>query len=159
MPFSMLTSYFSRTRLQSKRLISPGGSITKKKKSWAEQRKHKRFQVPGGSFVSVGSNGSTLGQILDVSMGGLAFRYIGDHPSNGSHLDIFSTEHAFHLGKVRFKAVTDFEIDDQELHGMGGKVHPHCTSMRRGSVKFHKLSRKQKSQLRSLLRNYAVCEA
>jgi hypothetical protein len=112
-----------------------------------------------GSFVSLGSNGSVLGQVLDVSMGGLSFRYIGDEPKNGSHLDIFSTEHDFHLGKVPFKPVKDFEIENRVLYKMGGKAHPHCRTMRRGSVKFHKLSRKQKSQLKDFLRNHAVREA
>jgi hypothetical protein len=126
------------------------------KRKPAEQRKHKRFPVPTGSFVSLGSNGSILGQILDVSMGGLSFRYIGDDSKNGSHLDIFSTEHGFHLGKVPFKPVADFEIDNRLLCKIGGKAHPHCRTMRRGSVRFHKLSRKQKSQLKNFLQNYAV---
>jgi hypothetical protein len=122
----------------------------------AEQRKHERYLVPTGSFVSLGNNGSILGQILDVSMGGLAFRYIGENSSNGSHLDMFSTEHHFHLRKVPFRSVTDFEIDNLLLCKIGGRVHPHCRTMRRGSVRFHKLSRKHKSQLKHFLENFAV---
>lgn len=129
-----------------------------KKKTSAEQREHNRFQVPVGSFVSLGSNGSVLGQILDVSMGGLSFRYIGDEAKNGSHLDIFLTEHGFHMKKVPFKAVMDFEMDNRVLDKTGRKVHPHCRTMRRGSVKFHKMSRKQRSQLKSFLQNHAVRE-
>jgi len=141
MPFSLLTNCFNKTFFQSKQPTSSGDCSTEEKKPSAEQRAHKRFQVPMGSFVSLGSNGSVLGQILDVSMGGLSFRYIGDTSENGSHLDIFSTEHDFHLGRVRFKAVKDFEIDNRVLYKIGGKAHPHCRTMRRGSVKFHKLSR------------------
>jgi hypothetical protein len=126
------------------------------KKEPAELRKHERYLVPTGSFVSLGNNGSTLGQILDVSMGGLAFRYIGEDSSNGSHLDMFSTEHDFHLRKVPFRSVTDFEIDNLVLSKIGGRVHPHCRTMRRGSVRFHKLSRKQRSQLKDFLENHTV---
>jgi hypothetical protein len=159
MPFSSLTSYFNRTLFQTKAATSSEESVTEQKKPSAEQRAHKRFEVPMGSFVSLGSNGSILGQILDVSMGGLSFRYIGDGFENGSHLDIFSTEHDFHLRKVPFKPVKDFEIDNQVLYKIGGKTHPHCRAMRRGSVKFHRLSRKQKSELKKFLKTYAVREA
>jgi len=159
MPFSLLTNYFSKTLFHSKQPTSSGDSLVEKKKTSAEQREHKRFQVPMGSFVSLGSNGSVLGQILDVSMGGLSFRYISDEPKNGSHLDIFSTEHDFHLGNVPFKAVMDFEIDNRVLYKIGGKAHPHCRTMRRGSVKFHKMSRKQRSQLKTFLQDHAVREA
>jgi hypothetical protein len=159
MPFSLLTSCFNKTLFHTKQAKASEGSITEQRKPSAEQRAHKRFEVPMGSFVSLGSKGSVLGQILDVSMGGLSFRYIGDESDNGSHLDIFSTEHHFHLGKVPFKPVKDFEIDNQVLYKMGGKAHPHCRTMRRGSVKFHKLSRKQKSQLKNFIKNHATREA
>ncbi len=159
MPFSLLTSYFNKTLFHSKQPNSPGDCTTEEKKASAEQREHKRFQVPMGSFVSLGSNGSILGQILDVSMGGLSFRYIGDASENGSHLDIFSTEYDFHLGKVPFRAVKDFEIDNRVLYKIGGKAHPHCRTMRRGSVKFHKMSRQQRSQLKDFLQNHSVREA
>ena len=159
MPFSLLTGYFNKAIFQSKQPTPPENCNTEEKKTSAEQREYKRFQVPMGSFVSLGSNGSVLGQILDVSMGGLSFRYIGDASENGSHLDIFSTEHDFHLGKVPFKAVKDFEIDNRVLYKIGGKAHPHCRTMRRGSVKFHKMSRKQRSELKSFLQNHSVREA
>ena len=159
MPFSLLTSCFNKTLFHTKQATSSEGPITERKRPSAEQRAHKRFEVPMGSFVSLGSNSSVLGQILDVSMGGLSFRYIGDEPKNGSHLDIFSTEHDFHLGKISYKPVKDFEIDNQVLYKMGGKAHPHCRTMRRGSVKFHKLSRKQRSELKKFLQTHAVREA
>jgi hypothetical protein len=159
MPFSLLTSYFNKTLFQSRQLTPLVDGDMEKKKPSAEQRAHTRFEVPTGSFVSLGSNGSILGQILDVSMGGLSFRYIGDESENGSHLDIFSTEHDFHLGKVPFKAVRDFEIDNQVLYKIGGRAHPHCRTMRRGSVKFHKLSRKQRSQLKKFLQTHSTREA
>jgi hypothetical protein len=159
MPFSLLTSCFNKTLFHLKQATSSEESITEQKKPSAERRAHKRFQVPMGSFVSLGSNGSVLGQILDVSMGGLSFRYIGDEAENGSRLDIFSTEHDLHLAKVPFKPVKDFEIDNQVLYKMGGKAHPHCSTMRRGSVKFHKLSRKQRSELKKFLQAHAVREA
>jgi hypothetical protein len=92
-------------------------------------------------------------------MGGLSFRYIGDESENGSYLDILSTEHDFYLEKVRFKPVKDFEIDNQVLYKMGGKAHPHCSTMRRGSVKFHKMSRKQRSELKKFLQKHATREA
>jgi len=45
-----------------------------------EHRKYTRYHVPEGSFVTLGPSNAILGQILDISMGGLAFRYINSQP-------------------------------------------------------------------------------
>jgi len=75
------------------------------KKEMVEQRQHKRFQVPKGTFVGLGPHDTKVGQIIDVSMGGLAFRYVGsEEPSNGE-LDIFLNERDFYLGRVPFRTV------------------------------------------------------
>jgi hypothetical protein len=108
-----------------------------------EQRKHKRFQVPTGMFVGIGPDFTKLGPLTDLSMTGLAFRYIGvDEPSNGSYLDIFLTEGDFFLGRIPFKTISDVEIVE--------KVPSSPMTMRRCAVRFRKLTRQQKAELKRL---------
>jgi hypothetical protein len=52
-------------------------------KERVERRKHQRFQVPSSAFAGIGSYFGKVGRILDLSMGGLAFRYIGLEEPNG----------------------------------------------------------------------------
>lgn len=60
-----------------------------------ERRKNQRFQVPKGAFVGLGPYFEKVGPIMDVSKGGLGFRYIGSAESNGSYLDMFLTDKDF----------------------------------------------------------------
>ncbi|MBW1860096.1 MAG: hypothetical protein JRI70_08495 [Deltaproteobacteria bacterium] len=80
-----------------------------------------------------------MGQIIDVSMGGLAFRYVGtEEPSNGE-LSIFLAERDFYVGQIPFRTVSDFEI--------AGKTSSTSVTLRRSGVQFGKLTDHQTSQM------------
>ena len=49
--------------------------MTNRKKG---QRKHKRFGAPIGTYVALRPDFVKVGQITDISVGGLAFDYVGD---------------------------------------------------------------------------------
>jgi hypothetical protein len=116
-----------------------------------EHRKFKRFQSAKGVFVGVGPYNTKLGRLRDISLGGLGFRYVGsDEPPNGSHLDIFATDHDFYLGHVPFKIVSDFEIP---------KVPTSSTNMRRCCLRFRKLTNQQKAKLKELIHSHTIGEA
>lgn len=69
-------------------------------KEQRERRKHKRFQIPKGAFVGLGPYFGKVGPIIDVSMSGLAFRYVGSAESNGgSYLDMFLADKDFFCDK------------------------------------------------------------
>jgi hypothetical protein len=122
------------------------------RKGFDEHRKHKRFQVPGGVFVGFGPRANKVGQIVDVSKGGLAYRYVGCEESNdASHLDIFVTEKDFYMGAVPFKTVCDFQVVD--------RVAASPMTMRRCGVQFRKLSRKQNAQLECFIQQHTLGEA
>jgi hypothetical protein len=107
-------------------------SVMSKRK---EQRRHKRFKAPQGAFAGLGPDFNKVGQIIDISMGGLAFRYIGKaKPANRSHLDIIMIEPDFYLGNVPCVTVSDFPLD--------GGISFNAT--RRSSVRFGKLTPYQK---------------
>jgi hypothetical protein len=119
------------------------------RKERVEQRKHKRFEVPIGMFVSFKPHGAKLGEVINISRGGLAFRYFGGkEPSDGSNkLNIFLEEGGFHLNDVPFRTVTDF-----------GTYQIRFTSvtMRRSGVQFGELTHHQMSRLEGLIQNHTM---
>ena len=48
------------------------------KKERVERRKHRRFRVPESAFVTLRTHDVRVAQIIDISRGGLAFRYVGE---------------------------------------------------------------------------------
>ena len=124
-------------------------NVTKRKKI-VERRKHKRFQVEDGAFAVLTPHFAKVGQIIDMSMGGLAFSYIAEQePSNGSfELDIFLTDHSFYLEKVPVKTISDFEIANEVAYSF--------TTTRRCGVEFGDLTLNQISQLEYFIRNHTI---
>jgi hypothetical protein len=127
------------------------------KKEIVDQRKHKRYQVPTNSYISLGSDDFVLGQIIDISMGGIAFRYMGSEKlPDESHLDIFLTEDDLCLGKVPFKIVSDYEIPNTVLCKTADPIPPSCRTMRRSGLQFGELKSDQKSELESFIQNHIL---
>ena len=117
-----------------------------------ERRDHMRFKTQEGAFATLRGQISKLGQIIDISKGGLAFRYIdtGDPPNESSELDIFLAEIGFHLEKIAFKTISDSEAD---------REHPFSTiKMRRRGVQFTVLKQDQISQLEYFIQNHTTGE-
>jgi len=117
-----------------------------------ERRKHKRFQVPSGTFVALFPDYIKAGQVSNISMGGLAFTYFADQepPNRSFELEILLHASAFNLQGVPFRTISDFETEDVPLSS---------TSKRRCAVQFGHLTPHQMSQLEYLIQNYAVGEA
>ena len=125
--------------------------MTSKNES-VERRGHKRFQVHNRSYAALGPNDTILGQIMDISMGGLAFRYVPyEGQADGLSLDIFSTDGGFFLAHVPFATVADFEMPDRKP--------PYCAAMRRRHVQFENLTHDQMSRLESFIQNYGTGRA
>ena len=78
-----------------------------------ERRKHKRLKAKEGAFAAVTSGDCKIGQIKNISKGGLAFQYIDNgEPSSGSvEIEIFSVTEDFYLKKSSAKVVRDSEVD------------------------------------------------
>jgi hypothetical protein len=113
-----------------------------------ERRKSLRLQVTQDALVALTPHYFRVGQIVDASMGGLAYRCIaGQEPLNGSfELDIFLAGRAFYLHKVPVATIWDIKIDsDASLSSI---------SVRQGGVQFGELTPIQISQLEYFLGNY-----
>jgi len=118
-----------------------------------ERRKYKRFRVQDGAFVMFGPHSAKVGQIIDMSMGGLAFGYISsEEQSNRSfELDVFLTDHSFYLEKVPVKTISNLKIANESPSV--------STTTRRHGVQFEDLTHNQISELRYFLWNHTMGEA
>jgi hypothetical protein len=120
-------------------------------KKRVERRKFKRFQMPTSAFAGLGPYFGKVGRVVDLSMGGLSFRYMGaEEPDDSTYLDVFSSNDDFYLGKVSLETIWDAPLIPD--------VSSAATLRRRG-VWFRKLTSRQRSQLEHLIENYAIGEA
>jgi hypothetical protein len=117
----------------------------------AEQRENKRFQVPRDAFAALRPDYIKVGQIMNIGMGGLGFRYLGSEgPSIASELDIFLAGRTFYLYKVPFQTVWDFVTNEMPSSSINMKV---C------GLQFGDLTPHQISQLEYFIQAYALGEA
>jgi c-di-GMP-binding flagellar brake protein YcgR len=121
-------------------------------KSPSERRKSKRYKVAIPTFVECSLDALATGQILDISKGGLSFRYMskGDKPEKIFQLRIYSSRDNFSIENITVKTVYD--------HIMPVAFTVTKATMRRRGVQFTDLSPSQHSQLEHFIQNYAQDE-
>ena len=125
--------------------------IISKNKKQVDRRRHKRFHVRDNTFVVLRAPLSTnVGQIIDISMGGLAFNYIDGlrQANNYSKLDILLSNRSFYLDKIPFNTISDCKAPN--------KVPFSSIEMRRCGVHFGKLTPEQISQLKYFICNHTT---
>jgi hypothetical protein len=118
-----------------------------KRSDFPEKRKHKRFNVKGGILAVSSPDHSRVGQIKDVSKGGLAFQYLADARSTEEPLEVemFSTVDAFSL-ELPVKKVVDFKIDTKGIYN--------ALLTRQLSFQFVKLNHSQELLLDHFIQRY-----
>ena len=124
---------------------------------FAERRQHKRFRVHEGAFAILRPRYDILGQVIDivgqivnVSRGGLMFRYITSeyHSHEPFQLDIVVAGDDFRLDGIPFKTASDTD--------MGDPLSLSSVAMRRQGVQFGALTDDQGVQLEYFIGNYAT---
>jgi hypothetical protein len=120
------------------------------RKRTIERRKNKRYKAVEGAYAAVSPNSHKLGQIIDLSMGGLAFKYIdtsSDEFNNEQNIEetIFLSSMGYYVGDLPFKTIADYEVTNA----------PSFSSMkiRKRHVQFTDLSFKQLFDLDYYLKN------
>jgi len=82
----------------------------------SERRKHQRYPIKKGAYATISPRSSKLGQILNISMIGLAFKYIDaepEHPKNDINFEtLFLSSMGYYVGDIGFKTITDYEAPD-----------------------------------------------
>lgn len=132
----------------------PERRITKDRRLTADKRKHKRYQVRDLTFVKLSSESEEdMGQILDISKGGLALRYLvtSEKSENFSELDIFVTGDSFTIDQIPFKTVSNLLLENRSPFSP--------TILKRFGVQFKELTSDQDSRLDHFISNYTLGEA
>ncbi len=116
----------------------------------SERREFDRFEVSEGSFVAFGSHPSKLGQITDLSRGGLAFRYVENnlHPHTCSDLNIIVANNGFYLKGMPFKTISNSEIAVENIFS--------SIMIRHHSIKFGDMTNKQITQLNYFINHFTT---
>ena len=119
--------------------------------SRSEHRKIKRFKASYGAYAVVGPETSKLGQIKDISMNGLAFKYLADEArSNGAgELDIIVRQDCFCVKSIPIQTVSDFELAKENTFS--------TVRLRQQGVQFGELTSEQSAQLEFILKNHTSC--
>ena len=115
-----------------------------------ERRKNKRFKAVEGAYAAIGPNSQILGQIIDISMGGVCFKYIDSNGADGDVQPqreelIFLSSMGYYVGDLPFRTVSDYQVMNA----------PSFSSMkvRKKHVQFFDLSFKQLFDLDHYFRN------
>lgn len=120
------------------------------RKRTIERRKNRRYKAVKGAYAAISPNSNKIGQIIDISMGGLCFKYINtenksEEPVNRNEESIFLSSMGYYVGDLPFQTIADYEIMDR----------PSFSSMkvRKRHVKFTDLTFKQLFDLDYYLKN------
>ena len=111
------------------------------------RRKQKRYRSKEGTFAVL-EPGTLIGQIIDISMGGLSFSYIDDKniKSEPKELDIYTLSEDINIEKIPFSIITDCELEK--------KTYTNSFSIRKKSIKFEKLNFNMRSMLKYLINTH-----
>ncbi|MBW2172098.1 MAG: PilZ domain-containing protein [Deltaproteobacteria bacterium] len=117
-----------------------------------ERREDKRFHAPTGAFAVLGPNGTKVGRVIDISLGGLAFRHVDkEEPLNElNEIDVFMVDDDFHVNKIPFETVSDCEIMN------GGPLA--LVTTRQSGLRFGELTSNQRSLLEYFIQNHTLGE-
>ena len=123
------------------------------RRALSDRRRSKRYQAKEGTFAVFVTRKDKLGQIKDISMRGLSFRYVNDDQTTAAagELKIIIAGFGLFLDKVNVETITDFEVIN------GFSVSP--LKMRQTGIKFVDLSPEQKFQLGRFIRNHTLGES
>ena len=117
-----------------------------------ERRKQKRFKAAEGDFAALVDQESRLGQIKDISIRGLSFRYIDSDEKieNAKELKIILGHQGLYLDKVPFKKISDFEIESEFSFSR--------VKMRQIGLEFGKLTAEQRMKLERFIQYHTLGE-
>jgi len=115
-----------------------------------ERRKFTRFRVQDDGFAALRGNFTKVGKIYDISLNGLAFRYLAEKITKEifSQVDIFLTNNGFHLTGVPCTIIYDVK---ESTYFKNNKVFPH-----RCGMKFGSLNEAQQNSLNFFISNYTI---
>jgi len=122
------------------------------RRSGTPRRKHQRFRLIDAVFVEVRNSTSKVGQVIDISKGGLSFRYIdiGDRPKESCKIDLVvkNNDNGFLVENLPFTTVADQDAPNKFVFS--------SVPMRRRSGRFGDLTEEQFSRLEKFIRKHSL---
>lgn len=116
-----------------------------------ERRQQKRFKAQEGAFAALVAQDSRLGQIKDISIRGLSFRYIdGNEKLEANELKIILGDQGLYLDNVPFKKISDFEIKSEFSFS--------TVKMRQIGLEFGELTPGQQNRLNRFIKHHTIDE-
>ena len=115
-----------------------------------ERRQQKRFKAQEGAFAALGAQDNRLGQIKDISIQGLSFRYIDGNETleNANELKIILGDQGLYLDNLPFKKISDFEIKSEFSFS--------TVKMRQIGLEFGELTAEQKMRLDRFIQYHTI---
>ncbi len=113
-----------------------------------DRRKHKRYATMRNSFVILDSDFTKRYHIVDVSEGGLSFKYpMKNDPVKGFHnISIVTPDGSLIMDKITYKPIWDMEIQESSA--------THEGPIRRCGIQFDALTAYQMERLDYFIKNY-----
>ena len=114
-----------------------------------ERRKFTRFRTQDNAFAALRGDLTKIGKIYDISLNGLAFRYLAEQESEEkfTHVDIFLSGNGFHLPNVLCSIVYDVK----EHTSSSLEISPY-----RCGLSFKPLKEEVRNKLEFFLNNYTT---
>jgi len=123
---------------------------TGNRKKPKERRKHPRFDLKDIAFAILKADREEeLGQIVNISRGGLAFHYfIGNRElQKADRLDVLIADNGLHVENIEFSVVDDFELVNELPFS--------SITKREQRVLFNRLTESQRQGIESFIRRHA----
>ncbi len=113
-----------------------------------ERRKQKRHVLRDGAYAFLRPPANKLGQIIDISLSGLAFSYFanGEVSMESTGLDLLSEE-GITLENIPFTTINDFILPNEQPFSQ--------ITMRRRCIKFDSLSLDAQKYLHTIIATYS----
>jgi len=121
------------------------------RRSGKDRRKFERFRLKEPTFSEFKGNTTVIGEIVDVSMGGLSSRYVGNETLTTEgifKLTVYNTEKGFILKNISVEIVADQVLPPEELLS--------STIISRCGVRFIELPEAQESELENFMQNHTL---
>ncbi|GAB6144222.1 PilZ domain-containing protein [Desulfocicer niacini] len=84
-------------------------NISKQPAFGRDRRRHKRVELKQGAYAAISPNSFKIGQIKNISRGGLLFSYIDTQitPENPVENHLFLSSTNAHVSKLPFRTISD----------------------------------------------------
>jgi len=114
-----------------------------------ERRKFTRFRTQDDAFAALQGKFSKVGKIYDISVNGLAFRYLAEKIPDDrfTHVDIFLSTNGFHLSEVPCTIIYDVK---ESTFGLN-EVSPY-----RCGLKFDRVNEEQQNKLEFFINHHTT---